>query len=91
VEKPAASAEAEQVKDKSADEEIVREFLLESQVEFEPAGKLLGGSGPGDRGDQFCPSAGGKPGDAECDSASAGIADAAGFPEVNLQTKFRKL
>jgi len=70
---------------------LLRAYHESGQVEFEPAGKLLGGSGPGDRGDQFCPSAGGESGDAECDSASAGAADAAGFPEVILQTKFRKL
>ena len=53
-------------------------------VEFEPAGKQPGGSGPGDRGEQFCAGAGGESGHIERDDASAGIADVVGFPEVNL-------
>jgi two-component system chemotaxis sensor kinase CheA len=63
---------------------LLRAYHEGGQVEFEPAGKHTGWSGPGDRGDEFCPSAGGEPGDDECDGASAGVADAAGFPEVNL-------
>jgi hypothetical protein len=91
AEKTERRAEAEQAKEKGVDDEIVREFLLESQAEFEPAGKHTGWSGPGDRGDEFCPSAGGEPGDAECDGAGAGIADVAGFPEVNQKHNLRRI
>jgi len=52
-------------------------------IEFEPAGKQPGGRGHGGRGDQFCARAGGEPGDIERDGACAGIADIAGFSEVN--------
>ena len=89
VETPGPSAEPEQVKEEGVDQEIVREFLLESQAESEPAGKQPGGRGSGDRGEQLCASAGGEPGDAECDGAGAGIADAAGFPEVNQKHNLR--
>ena len=91
TEKPESRAEAEQVKQEGVDGEIVREFLLESQIEFKPAGKYAGWSGPGHRGDEFCAGASGEPGVAECDGAGAGIANAAGLPEVNFHTKFRKL
>jgi hypothetical protein len=91
AEKAEPRAEAEQVRQEGVDDEIVREFLVESQIEFKPAGKYAGWSGPGDRGHEFCAGASGEPGVAECDGAGAGIADAAGLPEVNLHTKFRKL
>jgi two-component system chemotaxis sensor kinase CheA len=61
----------------------LRAYHEGGKVEFEPAGKQPGGSGPCDGGEQFCAGTGGKPGDVECDGASAGIADAAGFSEVN--------
>jgi two-component system, chemotaxis family, sensor kinase CheA len=62
---------------------LLRAYHEGGQIEFEPAGKHTGWSRPGDRGDEFCAGTGGEPGDAERDGASAGTADAAGFPEVN--------
>jgi hypothetical protein len=67
---------------------LLRAYHEAGQVEFEPAGKHTGWSGPGDSGDEFCTGAGGEPGDAERDSASARIAGAAGFPEVNFGLHF---
>jgi len=69
---------------------LLRAYHEGGQAEFEPAGKHTGWSGPGDRGDEFCPGTGGEPGDAECDGAGAGIANTAGFPEVNQNTQFAK-
>ena len=63
---------------------LLRAYHEGGQAEFEPTGKLTGRGGPGDRGDEFCPSSGGEPGDAECYGAGAGLANAAGFPEVNF-------
>jgi len=79
-----ARPQPEQVKEEGVDDEIVREFLLESQIESESARKRPGGSGPGDGGEQFCAGASGEPGDVECDGEGAGTADAAGFSEVNF-------
>jgi two-component system chemotaxis sensor kinase CheA len=65
----------------------LRAYHEGGQVEFEPAGKRPGGSGPGDRGEQFRASAGGESGDLECDGAGAGITDIVGLPEVNPKQK----
>ena len=62
---------------------LLRAYHEGGQIEFEPAGKHVGWSGSGDRGGEFCAGAGGEPGDAERYGASVGIADTAGFPEVN--------
>jgi len=66
----------------------LRAYHEGGQVEFEPAGKWPGGSGPGDRGYEFRAGAGGESGDVECDGAGAGIADVVGLPEVNSNSKF---
>jgi len=67
---------------------LLRAYHEGGPIEFEPAGKQSGGSGPGGRGDQFCAGAGGEPGDVERDGASTGIANVAGFPEVNSRFRF---
>jgi len=90
TEQAVARPEPERVKEEAESDEIVREFLLESSTELEQAGEQPGGSGPGDRGKQFCAGAGGEPGDVECDGARAGVADAVGFSEVNSKHNFPK-
>ena len=62
----------------------LRAYHEGGQIEFEPAGKQPGRSGPGDRGEQFRAGASGESGDIECDGARAGPANAVGLPEVNL-------
>jgi len=66
----------------------LRAYHEGGQVEFEPAGKWPGGSGPGDRGYEFRAGAGGESGDVECDGAGAGIANVVGLPEVIFNSKF---
>jgi two-component system, chemotaxis family, sensor kinase CheA len=67
---------------------LLRAYHEGGPIKFEPAGKQPGGSGPGDRGEQFCAGTGGEPGDVERDGASAWVADIAGFPEVNSRFRF---
>jgi two-component system chemotaxis sensor kinase CheA len=67
----------------------MRAYHEGGQVEFEPTGKQPGGSGPGDRGEQFRAGTDCESGDAECDGAGAGIADVAGFSEVNQRHNLR--
>ena len=69
---------------------LLRAYHEGGPIKLEPAGKQPGGSGPGDGGEQFCAGAGGEPGDVECDGEGAGIANVAGFPEVNFQSEFRQ-
>lgn len=78
----AARSEPEQSRDDGLSDEIVREFLVESSTQPEPAGKYSCGRGFGHGGYELRPGVGGEPGHVECHGEGAGAADTARFSEV---------
>src|SRR5579862_2733504 len=72
----------EQPLEEGMSDEIVRDFLVESSIESQPAGKQLGRSGPRRRRQQFCPGAAGQSGHAERHSKGFEPANPSRLPQI---------